>query len=218
MKSFSTTFCWFFAVVIVCAAASTANAQYLADRLVPPQQVPVSPVPMVAQPTEPKVFGSEIPKRHLWALPFSPFPGASVSLATERQAVNWQRLVIDTPVLASELDPARPAFPIQPIAGRAYSIAADPAVPLAPARFPKPVEQIIAVSDDPSLNAAFTLLTAGVPLATPNSAPLMRLAVPDPFEHIAIIRLANSLADSDESAMTQERPPLAKLPPVDPMK
>ena len=71
--------------------APAANAQFLADRLVPPQTVVQPPIPLVTQPTEPKVFGAEKPRSHLWGLPFGTFPGTPTVLATEQRPANWQR-------------------------------------------------------------------------------------------------------------------------------
>lgn len=207
-----------FPVMIVLGSAlqaSPASAQFLSERLTPPQQVQPPAVPMIAQPVEPRVFGADKPRNHLWALPFGTFPSASAVLATESRPADWRRPVIDTPILASDPDPARPAFPMQPTSPRAYAAAPNPLqVPL-PARFPTPLEPIVSPSDDPSANSAFALLTAAVPLATPNSAPALRLSISDPFEHIRIIRLANAPADNDNSSTTQDRPPLAKLPKVE---
>lgn len=218
MNSFRISLTGLIATAFISTTVSTARAQYLTERLVPPQQVLVSPIPMVAHPTGPMLFSADTPKAHLWALPFSPFPGNSASLASERQPANWQRLVIDIPSLASEIDPTRPVFPMLPTSSRAYATSTLADAPPAPVRFPMFVQPVVAAADDPSSQAAYSLLTVGIPLAIPNPAPLARMSVPDPFEYIANIRLANAPADSDASALAQERPPLAKLPQVDPAK
>lgn len=209
-------------IIMVCALlglpASTASAQLLSERLVPPQQVALPPVPMVTQPAEPKVFGAEKLRSHLWALPFGTFPGSPTVLATEQRPANWSRPVLDVPNLASESDPFRPAFPIQPVAPRAYALGPNPSQPPELARFPLPSEPMVMATDDPSANAAFTLLTVSVPLSAPTSPELLRLSVPDPFEHVRRIRLAVLPADTDDPATAQDRPPLAKLPMVEPPK
>lgn len=197
---------------------SKAHAQFLAERLVPPVQVTTAAVPMVSEPAAPRVFGADKPRLHLWALPFSPLPGTSVVLVTEQRPLNWFRPIHDTPVLASESDPVRPAYPAQPVSPRAYASAPSPSTPAPLARFPLPTEPIAVAADDPSATAAFTLLTASVPLAAPNSPELLRLSIPDPFEQIRTIRLTNTPADADEPATAQDRPPLAKLPMVEPPK
>lgn len=197
---------------------STASAQLLSERLVPPQQVVLPPVPMVAQPAEPRVFGAEKPKSHLWALPFGTFPGSPTVLTTELRSVDWFRPALDVPVLASEADPFRPAFPLQPTADRAYAAGPNPSKSPELVRFPLPAELQVLASDDPSANAAFTLLTNGVPLAVPNSPDLLRLSVPDPFEYLRTVRLANPPAEANDPATAQDRPPLVKLPMVEPPK
>ncbi len=195
-----------------------AHAQYLSERLVPPQQVSLPPVPMVVQPTEPRLFGAEKPRSHLWTLPFGMFPGTSTALETERRPANWQRPVLDVPVLSSESDPKKPFFPLQPTANRAYSPSSNPAQPPTLARFPQSSEPLPLAVDNPTSTAAFEVLTAAVALATPNSIPLLRLSIPDPFEQIRTIRFSVATVDLDEPTLTMDRPPLAKLPIVEPPK
>ena len=202
-------------VVAMSLDASTASAQFLAERLVPPQQVPLPPIPMIGQPREPREFGAEKPRAHLWALPFGLFPGTPTALATEQRPANWKRPALDVPGLASESDPARPQFPLQPVSPRAYASAPNPLQPPTLARFPLPSEPLVAQGEDPGIGAAFSVLTVAVPLATPNPVPLLRLSVPDPFEHLRTIRLATAPADGDAPATAQDRPPLAKLPMVE---
>ena len=206
--------CWLI-VVAVAFNASTASAQYLSERLVPPPTVTLPPVPMVAQPAEPRVFGAERPRSHLWALPFGTFPGTPTVLATEQRPGNWKRPALDIPGLASESDPTRPLFPMQPVSPRAFVSAPNSAQSPILARFPIPAEPPVLAGEDPSALAAFAVLTVAVPLATPNSVPLLRLSVPDPFEQIRTIRLATAPADADDPATAQDRPPLAKLPIVE---
>ncbi|MDB5344941.1 MAG: hypothetical protein JWP89_3318 [Schlesneria sp.] len=197
---------------------SLVHAQYLSERLVPPQQVSLPPVPMVVQPTEPRLLGAERPRSHLWALPFGVFPGTPTALETEKRPANWQRPALDVPVLSSETDPRRPFFPLQPTASRAYSPSSNPAQLPTLARFPQPSEPLPLAADNPTSTAAFEVLTAAVALATPNSIPLLRLSIPDPFEQIRTIRFSVAAADIDEPTLMMDRPPLAKLPIVEPPK
>lgn len=196
-------------------AGSSADAQYLAERLVPPQQVAIPALPMTGQPEESRIFGSELERMHRWALPFAPFPGASVLIAPDLRAADWRRPVLDLPMLASEGDPARPSTPAQPVSSRAFASSANPWVVPPLARFLIPNEPVIRPDDDPAAMAAFAQLTLPVALATPNSAPLLRLSAPDPFEQIRIIRLSSTLPDTDDPAASQDRPPLSKLPSVE---
>jgi hypothetical protein len=195
--------------------APAANAQFLADRLVPPQTVVQPPIPLVAQPTEPKVFGAEKPRSHLWGLPFGTFPGTPTLLATEQRPANWQRPVLDTPALASDADPVRPAFPVALIAPRVYAPGPNPAQPPVLARFPIALEPLVLAAEDPTAIPAFSVLTVPVPLEIPSPLPLLRLAVPDPFEQLRTIRLTTTPADEDPPTTAQDRPPLAKLPQVE---
>jgi len=203
------------AAAVVVMQSVTADAQYLADRLVPPQSVPIPALPMTTQPATSRVFGADIVRPHLWSLPYGAFPGAPVALATEQQQANWKRPVLDVPSLASEVDPTGPTTPRQPVAMRAYVSSADPTRPPQLARFPLPNEPLVRADEDPSAASVFTLLTTPVALATPTSAPLLRLSTSDPFEYLRIIRLANPPADSDDPVATQDRPPLGKLPMVE---
>ena len=195
-----------------------ARAQYLSERLVPPQQVSLPPVPMVVQPTEPRLFGAEKPRSHLWALPFGMFPGTPTLLETEKRPANWQRPALDVPVLSSEANPTRPFFPLQPTANRAYAPSSNPAHPPMLARFPQSSEPLPLAADNPTSIAAFQVLTVPVALAMPNSIPLLRLSIPDPFEQIRTIRFSVAAAGIDEPTLTMDRPPVAKLPIVEPPK
>ena len=195
--------------------AATASAQFLSERLVPPQKVALPPIPMIGQPAEARVFGAEKPRSHLWALPFAPFPGTPTLLATEQRPADWKRPALDVPGLASESDPTRPQFPHQPVSPRAFAASPDSTHPPVLARFPLPSEPLVAAGEDPSASAAFSVLTNAVPLASPNSVPLLRLSIPDPFEHLRVIRLTTPPADDDAPATAQNRPPLAKLPMVE---
>jgi hypothetical protein len=209
--------CPFIAAVLT-LSPETAHAQYLQDRLVPPQQTPLPAVPMVTAPVEPRVFGAEKARVHLWALPFGSFPGSPTLLSTEKKPVNWYRPALDVPAIASEADPLRPAFPLQPTSPKAYASSAKPTDMAPLARFPLSSESLPLPVDDPSFRPAFDTLTVAVPLANPNPAPLLRLAIPDPFEQIRIIRPTNPPADSDDPSTSQDRPPLQKLPQVEPPK
>jgi len=208
---------WFLGLFLV-VGTSTAHAQYLAERLVPPQQVSVPALPMTGEPAEPRAFGAEQERRHLWALPFGIFPGAAISLTTEQRPGNWKRPVLDIPSLASESEPTTPTTPVQPVALRAYVSSQNPWQPPILARFPLPNEPLTRPDEDPSAASAFSFLTVAVPLATPNSAPLLRMAIADPFEQIRIVRLANPPADLDDPVAGQDRPALPKLPMVEPPK
>ncbi len=175
-------------------------------------------LPMTAQPAPPRTFGAEKVRSHLWSLPFGAFPGAPTTLAHERLPTEWRRPVLDVPVLASDSDPTRPVFPLQPVASRAYVSAPNPLQTPTLGRFPLPAEPVVRAVDDPSASSAHGLLTAAVPLATPNPAAFLRLSIPDPFEQLRVIRLASPPADSDGPDASQERPPLPKLADVAPPK
>ncbi|MBC8115550.1 MAG: hypothetical protein H7062_14290 [Candidatus Saccharimonas sp.] len=202
----------------VALVSSTANAQFLSERLVPPQQITMPTLPMTAQPAPARTFGAEKVRSHLWSLPFSAFPGAPTTLTHERLPADWRRPVLDVPTLASDSDPLRPVFPQQPVASRAYVSSPNPLQTPALARFPLPTEPAVKLVDDPGSDSAHRLLTSAVPLATPNPATFLRLSIPDPFEQLRVIRLANPPADSDGPDASQERPPLPKLSDVAPPK
>ena len=200
------------------SATQTAHAQFLSDRLVPPHQVTLPPIPLVGQPAEPRQFGAEKIPAHLWSLPYGSFPGNAVTLPTETGPVSFKRPVLDVPTLASESDPVRPTFPVQPTAPKVFAVGPNPEQPPGLARFPQTADPAVLAGDDPSDKFAFALLTTGVPLATPVPIPLLRLSIPDPFEHIRAIRPRTAPADSDDPSTAQDRPPVQKLPNVEPPK
>jgi hypothetical protein len=88
--------------------------------------------------------------------------------------------------------------------------ALDP-LPRAPELAPRPGE-------DPSAPSAYRLITATVPLAPSNSAPALRLSIPDPYEQVSVIRLTQFPVDNDAPAASLERPTLPKLPDAAPAK
>ena len=196
--------------------SSTASAQLLPERLVPPQQFSIPLLPMTEQPAIRRPAGADKVPIHLWSLPVGAFPGAPTVLATERLPADWRRPVIDVPVLASESDPVRPASPRQSVTGNAFLLAANPSQAHALDRFQRLSEPPARVADDPTALSAHRLITSAVPLAAPNTAPLLRLGVADPFEHLRAIRLAVPQADSDAPEAARESPVRQQFPPVAP--
>lgn len=198
--------------------SSTVSAQLLPERLTPPQQFAIPSLPMTDQPAARRPAGADKLPAHLWTLPIGAFSGSPTALATERLPVDWKRPVVDVPLLASESDPVRPAAPRQPFAASAFALAADPLKDHTLDRFPLPTEFATRPVDDPTGPAAHTLITFAVPLATPNAAAFLRLAVSDPFEHLRAIRLPNAPADSDAPDTARELPPRPQLSATSPTK
>ncbi len=205
-------------LVVVGMNSSTAHAQLLPERLVPPQQFTIPSLPMTEQPAARRPAGADKLPAHLWALPVGAFPGAPTSLSVEQLPADWRRPVLDVPTLASESDPTRPASPRQPVAPSAFAVAADPVQPHTLDRFSLTAEVPVRANDDATGAVAHALITLAVPLAAPNAAPLLRLAVADPFEHLRAIRLTNPLADSDAPAAAREVPPRPQLSATTPSK
>ena len=197
-------------------SSTTVHAQFLAERLVPPQQVAIPLLPTTQQPASAATSGIEKTRQHLWSLPFAPLPGAPVSLSVESLPVDWHRPVVDAPMLVAEAEPTRPAVPRLPDAMRSYVSSVNPLQTPVLNRFPQPKQPPVRPVDDPSAEQAYSLLTVPVPLSIPSPAPLLRLSIPDPFEQLRIVRLANPPADLDDPAASQERPSLPKLPSVQP--
>lgn len=199
-------------------SSSTASAQLLSERLVPPQQFAIPPLPMIEQPVARRPTDADRLPPHLWALPIGAFPSSPTALPPERLPADWRRPVVDIPTLASESDPSRPVSPRQPVAPSAFSLAADPLKAHALDRFPIPTEVPTRAVDDPTSAVAHALLTLAVPLAVPNAAALLRLTVADPFEHLRAIRLTNPPADSDAPDAARELPPRPQLSATAPAK
>ena len=204
--------------VVIAFTASIADAQLLSERLVPPQRFAVPPLPMTEQPVARRPAGADKLPTHLWSLPFGSFAGTPTTLSLERLPGNWRRPVLDVPQLASEPDPTRPASPQQPITSAAFVSTPHSLKAHKLDRFPLPADLVVRAVEDPTAAAAHGLITSAVPLATPNSAPLLRLSIPDPFEHLRAIKLANPPADSDASTASQARPPLPQLSAAVPAK
>ncbi|MCX7423821.1 MAG: hypothetical protein NT013_30375 [Planctomycetia bacterium] len=194
--------------------SSTASAQLLPERLVPPQQFSIPPLPTTEQPAIRRPTGADQVPTHLWSLPLGAFPGAPTALSAERLPADWRRPVIDVPALAAESDPTRPASPRQPVSQSAFVMAPDPQKAHTLDRFSLPTEVPVRANDDSTSAAAHAWITLAVPLATPNAAALLRLAVADPFEHLRAIRQINPPTDSDASDVTRETPPRPQLSAV----
>lgn len=198
--------------------ASTASAQLLPERLVPPQQFAIPPLPMIEQPAARRPMGADKLPAHLWTLPVGAFPGSPTALSSEQLPADWQRPHLDLPMLASESDPTRPAWPRQPVAPSAFALAADPLKAHVLDRFPLPSEVSARAVEDPTSAVAHALITLAVPLATPNAAALLRLAIADPFEHLRAIRLTNPPADFDAPDAARELPPRPQFSTAAPQK
>ncbi|RLT04016.1 MAG: hypothetical protein DWI21_15065 [Planctomycetota bacterium] len=190
---------------------SMASAQLLPERLVPPQQFAIPSLPMTEQPAARRPAGADKLPAHLWLLPVGEFPGSPTALTSERLPADWKRPVVDVPMLAAESDPVRPASPRQLFAPSAFALAADPLKAHTLDRFPLSSDVPARAVDDPTSAVAHALITLAVPLATPNAAALLRLAVADPFEHLRAIRLATPPADSDAPDAARESPPRPQL-------
>ena len=195
-------------------AASTATAQLLPERLVPPQQFFIPTLPTTEQPVVRHPAGADRVPAHLWSLPIGAFPGMPTALTSERLPVDWRRPAIDVPTLASESDPVRPASPRQTVAGNAYLLAADPLKAHGLDRFPLLGEPSVRAADDPTMMSTHLHLTVAVPLAVPNTAQFLRLGVVDPFEHLRAIRLTVPQADSDAPTVAREIPPRPQFAPI----
>ena len=204
--------------VAIGLSCSTASAQLLPERLVPPQQFSIPSLPMTEQPVARRPAGADKLPAHLWTLPVGAFPGAPTSLSHERLPADWRRPVLDVPTLASESDPARPASPRQPIAPSAFALAADPLKAHTLDRFALTGELPLRANDDATVAVAHALITVAVSLALPNAAPLLRLSVADPFEHLRAIRLANAPTDTDAPDAAREVPPRPQLTAEAPKK
>lgn len=204
------------ALIAVEVISTTASAQLLPERLVPPQQFAIPPLPMTEQPAIRRPAGADKLPAHLWTLPTGVFPGASTALLSERLPADWRRPIVDVPTLAAESEPARPNSPRQPVAPNAFALAADPLKAHSLDRFPLPTELPARAVDDPTAAVTHMFITYAVPLATPTVAALLRLAVADPFEHLRAIRLGNPPADSDAPDTSRELPPRPQLSTVVP--
>ncbi len=86
-------------------ASSTANAQLLPERLVPPQKFSIPALPLADQPVARRPAGADKIPSHLWALPFGTFAGSPTALSNERLPADWRCPVLDLPALTAEPDP-----------------------------------------------------------------------------------------------------------------
>ena len=210
--------CFLIVVAAIALLQNIAVAQTLAERLAPPQKCDVPALAGVETPRPRAVRGADKVPAHLWGLPFGAFPGSPTILTPEQTRGAWARPAVDAPQLAAEHDPARPAYPALPQGPKSLVSSVNPQVAAVLGRFAMPLEPAARPSDNPAALPAYLLITGPVPLAAANPAPLLRLAIPDPFEHLRAIRLPQPPTDADTLEAPRDRPPLPKLPEPTPAK
>ncbi|MBM4034224.1 MAG: hypothetical protein FJ291_20950 [Planctomycetes bacterium] len=143
--------------------------------------------------------------------PAKPVPGHRW-LPSDIQLALRLRVVHDSPPVERAADPLAVRPPrmalIPPAVGRSPDTATEPL--LSPAFLPRPDRPTFAA--DPTWDLSHQLAIArNVELARPAS-PFVRLAIPDPYETVALVRLRRPLPDSDPPSLAPGLPPRPTFP------
>jgi len=184
----------------------------LAERLSPPARVPLAPTPFVREPRRRSPGMPEDLAPHLARLPPAVTPPAPLVVKAEQRSPQRGQPAIDRPPLAAEADPARPQRPTWPAAPLAYSSSVKPEAVPALRYVGLPPADAVAPQDDPTADSSRAVILASTSIPPPTPLPPLRLTIPDPFEHAAVVRLANPPADRDPPEPSFQRPQPPPLP------
>ena len=186
------------------------GGQILSERLIPPAQFDVPPVPFVSQPQpwrglrfDPLPRG--VPPLTATVLPREPWPASPADLA------GLSGGTLDFPSLPRDSTPAS----IEPIGfhpqPRSFVPSVDPnQVPPLPVSSAPPNEKI-SPSFDPARHAADTWLFSLRATAAAAPTEFIRPSIPGPFEQVRAVRLTHPVADLDPPLFPTGRPSQAPL-------
>ena len=124
----------------------------------------------------------------------------------ELRRTPWSHPALDLPSIASTIRPVVPVEPSLPIVPGAYARGPNPNDSLVIGRSIRDPDLAPRLGDDPKAQAAFQSLTNPVTLQPPVPAPLLRLAIPDPFATLNASRLPTTDLDRDAPTVQLDRP------------
>jgi hypothetical protein len=189
---------------------SDLGGKQLQERLTPPVQAPVPPVPFVSEP-RPRPT-PPVERRGDRVLPPPDLSAPAHVLPSDLAKHERARPVVDQPSLPADLRLRVPREIEFPLSLKAYVASPPPDAPppltvLARAF----VAPVTAGSDSTSEAARQTLLQTQSPLRDQPVAPLV-LAIPDPLQNARDVKLQTPPAEVDEPAFVTSRPPLPPFP------
>jgi hypothetical protein len=191
---------------------SDEAGRLLADRLTPPQHVPLAPMPPVREP-QPRLSNPvDALISRAATLPPAVNGPAPLVVQAERRSPQRNQAALDRPPLAAEVDPARPTRPTWPVSSLAYAPSASAEAVPALRHVGVPVSDKITPQDDPTAESARAALLAGTSIPKPTAPPPLRLTIPDPFENARVVQLANPPAERDPPEPSFQRPQPPPLP------
>jgi hypothetical protein len=189
----------------------------LEEKLTPPRKLPMPAYPFVDKPRPARVPAAEELGRHVKLPPAEPSSGSSL-LPDERRPHARTTAAIDSPPLAFEADPRRPARPTWPHPQLAYVQGPNPQRVPPLAALGRPHVERPTLQDDPTAVAARRSLLVPASLSPPVLPPPLRLTIPDPDEYRRIVHFANPPADHDLAVQHFQRPETPVLPVVEAKK
>jgi hypothetical protein len=173
----------------------------LEERLTPPRQAPLQPVPYVAEPKPRR--DSKLDRPPELALPSLEPPAGPRLLPSEQPRVRKPRPTVDVPPLAMDLNPRLPTavwFAERP---RAAASSPDP-LALGP-KGPAAIELPSVANDPTTQQSRGFVLNSPTPWRTEPAAPIS-LAVPDPFALKRAFGLHGSPPDRDDPVRSTALP------------
>jgi hypothetical protein len=179
----------------------------LAERLTPPRQSPLPPVPFVMSPLPRR--DSKLDRPHETSLPPLELSQTPRLLPSEKAKTLKSRPVVDEPPLVADPTPVLPA-PVWFVEGPRVFAPTPDAVGLSP-NGPAGIE-LPNVASDPTLEQSRLSILSGPTPMRDQPAPAVNLAAADPFALQRLVRLRTSPAENDEPANSTQRPPLPALP------
>lgn len=179
----------------------------LEDRLTPPRQVPLPPVPFVSEPTTRKP--TRLDRGAEPAPPLADLTTPPRLLPSEKPRTVKDRTPLDAPPLAADLTPRLPQAIWFSITARAWAMSPDAnyLLPKGPGG-----NELPAPTSDPTVETSHRLVIGSTPPLRDQPAPPVNLSAPDPFEAARAVRLRTPPGELDEPASPTQRPPLPPLP------
>jgi hypothetical protein len=151
-------------------------------------------------------------KPHVAPLPPAGSGAATIVVGDERKTPQRAQPAFDRPPLAADADPQRPQRVLWPAAALAYAPSANPDATPSLRYVGLPIPDTVTPQDDPTSESARAALLAGTSVPAPVPPPPLRLTIPDPFENVRVVQLANPPAERDPPEPSFQRPQPPPLP------
>lgn len=185
----------------------------VADRLTPPQRVPLPNLPRATRVDEAPSKKPVRASKPQWALPTVALPRESTLLPSERTKPRWIQPALDAPPLVSETMPTGPQTIVLQETARSFVASANPQRPAPANSSLRAIELPPKPTEDPTALATHSFLVR--PQTTPAASPppLLRLTIPDPDAALRAARIDGPpVTDGESYSVPRDLPPRPTLP------